>query len=200
METCVEQRWDQVDKKDFPILLQGSALRKRYHPVKEYFASLAWDGVDRLPTMLHKYAENGSGHALSCGAAWPRLEWRQRQTRVGVTRVEGDFPAEPPWRFEHRILAPTPNVTFSGPQTQQSGRILNWDLIFEFQPADLSGGRLDRQGCPDVVFDPDAAGHRSVAGKIGLANEGRRAGQCAPAIVLNQILAAGFRKPSPLGP
>jgi hypothetical protein len=29
-----------VDKKDFPILLQGSALRKRYHPVKEYFASL----------------------------------------------------------------------------------------------------------------------------------------------------------------
>ena len=44
------------DKKDFPILLQGSALRKRYHPVKEYFAfrshGMAWIACPRCCTNI----------------------------------------------------------------------------------------------------------------------------------------------------
>ena len=66
-----DMRVTDMGSEDFPILLQGSALRKRYHPVKEYFASLAWDGVDRLPTMLHKYfgADNTPANAFM-GKAW----------------------------------------------------------------------------------------------------------------------------------
>jgi len=54
--------WDEAHQTGFRVnkeflreRLQAMALENRYHPVREYFAGLAWDGTWRLDTWLTRY-------------------------------------------------------------------------------------------------------------------------------------------------